>query len=166
MAITGQIGHRLGRLNLLPGKGTTGVTSMICRTVVPVTALASFLFWPLVACRPSTAQPSSQPELLYTLGGGGTSTWGIAFSPRGDLLAAGNEDQTAKLWDLATGRLRRTLIGNAGTVGAVAFSPDGNTLATSNAQGMVTVWDVASGRPHDWLPGVRGPRAFPPDGRL
>jgi WD40 repeat protein len=126
-------------------------------------ALASGLHLWLAA----TAKPSaSEPERIYTLDGGGSPTWGVAFSPQSHLLATGSEDQTAKLWDLATGHLRHTLIGNAGTVGDVAFSPDGRMSATGNAQGFVTIWDVASGRRHDWLQGVWGPLAFSPGGRL
>jgi WD40 repeat protein len=49
--------------------------------------------------------------------------YGVAFSPRGDLIATGSWDETARIWDAATGECLATLAGHAGTVEAVAFSP-------------------------------------------
>lgn len=63
----------------------------------------------------------------------------IAFSPNGQLVLSGNEEQL-RLWDVATGKLMRTV--DAGAV-AVSFSPDGR-LALSGG-GTVRLWDVATG---------------------
>src|SRR5262249_30405353 len=57
---------------------------------------------------------------------------------------------TAKVWDVATGRLRRTLaIGGEGE-GDLALSPDGKLLASresiSEERDSVTLWDVTTGR--------------------
>ena len=49
----------------------------------------------------------------------------MAFSPDGTRILTGCEDNTARLWDAATGKPLATLAGHRAPVSAVAFSPDG-----------------------------------------
>ena len=110
----------------------------------------------------------------------------LAFSPDGQLLAAGGYEyetksrpglrtETAgnlKVWDLASGKERHVLAGHAKKVIALAFSPDGKTLASGSMDGSARLWDAATGQelavlshPHQgqypkWVLGV----TFTPDG--
>jgi WD40 repeat protein len=68
-----------------------------------------------------------------------------AFSPDGTRVITGSEDATAKLWDVATGRLIRTLDGHADHVTAVAFSGDGTRVLTGSRNGTIKLWYAANG---------------------
>ena len=53
---------------------------------------------------------------IRTLRGHSNSIPALAFSPDGKTLASGSMDQTVKLWDAATGKLRETIVpGETGT---------------------------------------------------
>ena len=76
-----------------------------------------------------------------TLRGHGAPVHCVAFSPDGDRLATGSEDNTVKLWDAATGEEIMTLRGHSDTVSCVAFSPDGDRLATGSWDNTAKLWD-------------------------
>ncbi len=77
----------------------------------------------------------------------------VAYSPDGKRLASIGVDGTAKVWDVGTGELVRSLSGEPDTIGYdIAFSPDGRLLAASWAS-QVSVWDAASGELLLRLPG-------------
>ena len=64
----------------------------------------------------------------------------VAFSPDGAMLATTSEDNTVKLWAVATGALLNTLEGHSDRVLSAAFSPDGNALATTSADATAKIW--------------------------
>jgi dipeptidyl aminopeptidase/acylaminoacyl peptidase len=67
------------------------------------------------------------------------------FSPDGQQIVTGSWDQTAKVWDTASGRVLRTLEVHSGRISSVAFSPDGQRIVTISAD-QAKVWEAASGR--------------------
>ena len=64
-----------------------------------------------------------------TLEGHASPVYSVAFSPDGSRLASGSDDQTVRVWNIATGQVEQTLEGHSATVWSVAFSPDGSRLA-------------------------------------
>ena len=71
--------------------------------------------------------------------------WAVAFSPTGEELATGNDDDTVRIWHRATGRLVHTLAEHSGRVRSIAYSADGSVIATGCDDSMVRLWDAASG---------------------
>ncbi len=66
------------------------------------------------------------------------------FTPDGGHVVCPDDD-TGRVWELASGREVRTLDGLAGTLDAV-FSRDGKRLLTANYNDDVILWDFESGR--------------------
>ena len=67
---------------------------------------------------PAAAAPS--PYLMPQFGNSGMSA--IVFSPDGRLVIAGNQDNTARLWEVKTGDCLRAFTGHTEQVTSVAFS--------------------------------------------
>ena len=80
------------------------------------------------------------PRLVRALTGHTDSVFAVAFSPDRSLVATCSGDQTARLWDAATGLIFCTLTGHARAVNGVAFSPDGTLLATSSIDQTARLW--------------------------
>ena len=99
---------------------------------------------------------------------GPTSVSNVAFSPDGNTLATGSwDDSMIRLWDVATGQLKSTLMGHGDRVYSVAFSPDGTTLASGSEDQTVRLWYVATEQLKTILEGhtdAVNSVAFSPDG--
>jgi hypothetical protein len=71
---------------------------------------------------------------LLTLRGHVGSVSRSAFSPDGRRIVTGGEDQTARVWDMASGKEVLTLKGHAGAFYSAGFSPDSRRVGTINSQ--------------------------------
>jgi RNA polymerase sigma factor (sigma-70 family) len=88
----------------------------------------------------------------------------FVLSPDGRLLALaanegrGIEQKSLQLWEMATGKLRRTLRGHGGEVTGCAFSPDGRRVLTASADTTALIWDL--GLPPEPRPKILSDKAL------
>ena len=75
-----------------------------------------------------------------------TGNFSVAFSPDGRRIVTGSLDQTAKLWDAATGREMLTFKGHSAGIRSVAFSADSLRIVTGSDDKTAKVWEASSGR--------------------
>ena len=87
----------------------------------------------------SALRPTSADAARSTLMG--TAPVLVAISPDGKVLATASKDKWIKLWNLATGKERRTLAAPGGQLVGLAFAPSGKNLL------MVTINDPGKGFP-------------------
>lgn len=102
--------------------------------------------WQISALAGSQTELQNRPcySLLATLSGHAWAVLTVAFSPDGQILATGSDDNTIKLWEVNTGQLICTLVGHSWSVVAVAFTADGETLLSASCDKTVKLWRVST----------------------
>ncbi|MCO5212991.1 MAG: WD40 repeat domain-containing protein [Caldilinea sp.] len=96
------------------------------------------------------------------------SVWSATFSPDGRTVVTASDDQTARLWDVQTGRQLHQFQGHTDRVTSAVFSPDGRTVVTASADKTARLWDAQTGHELRQLQGhtkIVTSTAFSPDGR-
>ncbi len=83
--------------------------------------------------------------MLFTLAGHSLRVNAVVVSADGKLAVSASVDGTLKVWDLETGRLKRTLAGHAGSVDSVAITPDGRRTVSASDDTNLKVWDLETG---------------------
>ncbi|HEY9300220.1 MAG TPA: hypothetical protein VIQ31_28425 [Phormidium sp.] len=100
----------------------------------------------------ATPSPYCGFVAAQTLTGQPTAT-ALALSADGQTLVSGGQDKALKVWDLNTGKLKKTAQSDSGQVITVAISTDGKTVASGSADRMVRVWRSDSAQPPQLLKG-------------
>ncbi len=132
--------------------------------------LLSFQNYPAIQHLLETAQRQTSPwlrpivpnltppggALVRTLSGHQDAVLAVAITPDGSQVISASQDQTLKVWDLATGTEQLTLRSHRGWVTAVAITPDGSKIVSASADHTLRVWDLATGTELLTLRGHRG----------
>jgi WD40 repeat protein len=115
-----------------------------------------------------TNQPLVNRSVLIRVMEHGATVWGLAWSPRGRLLASAGSDGVVRIWETAIGTLVALLEPSAGQANAISWSPDGTTLASGHDDGTVRLWDTDGFQQHTVLNNQGGAivaMAWSPNGR-
>jgi WD40 repeat protein len=99
----------------------------------------------------------------------GGRPFNISLSPDGRRIALQMADDTARVFDLASGKLVLTLRGHAGPLYYVTYSPNGKRFVTASADRTARIWDAATGKTLRILRGHANAvtnAVFSPDGRF
>jgi len=99
--------------------------------------------WPVSRLLAGGEQDTAAPAVTFA--GHEAEVVDVAFSADGALLATASRDQTARVWDTATGDLLLTLSGHEDSVRDVLFTADGNFLVTGSSDMRARIWDLSTG---------------------
>ncbi|CAJ1407412.1 unnamed protein product [Effrenium voratum] len=80
-------------------------------------------------------------NLLHTLHGHEGSIRCTAFAQNSRFLLTAASDDSARLWDVETGRCLRVLVGHQGALNYCTFSPTGEAAMTASRDGTVKLWE-------------------------
>jgi hypothetical protein len=106
-------------------------------------------------------------DLRLMLSGHEADVTSAAFSPDGTHVVTAPEDNTARIWDAATGNEIKVLRGYENYVYSAAFSAGGTRIVTASEDKTARIWDAATGNEIKVLRGhenIVWSAAFGPDG--
>ncbi len=99
--------------------------------------------WPVADLLADGKVESDAP--VVTFAGHEGNVVDVTFSADGALLATAGRDDTARVWDVATGETVLSLTGHERSVRDVVFTANGNFLITGSSDTTVRIWDLATG---------------------
>ena len=84
--------------------------------------------------------------LICELKGHRESVDSARFSPNGKQIVTASGDNTARIWDSATGQTTFTLDGHTESVNSAQFSPNGRQIVTASYDNTARIWDPTTGQ--------------------
>jgi WD40 repeat protein/uncharacterized caspase-like protein len=109
---------------------------------------------------------AQQPKLMLPIGHTKNITM-AEFSPDGKSIVTASSDNTAKIWDVASGYLLLELKGHTNEVSSAHYSPDGKKILTASNDSTAKIWNAETGKLlieiKDSINGIRSAQ-FSPDG--
>ncbi len=91
-------------------------------------------------------QDSASEESFQVLIGHAGEVTSVSWSPDGTRIVSGSNDNTLRIWDVASGGNSQRMEGDEGHgLGEVAWSPDGTLGVSGSSRGTLHIWDAANG---------------------
>lgn len=106
-------------------------------------------------CSQNASSPYCNFSVVRTIEGHPTAS-AIVISADGQTLVSGGQDKTIKVWELQTGKLKKTLRSDSGAINDLAIAPDGKTVVSGSGDRLVRIWDLTSDQPPQILKGHSG----------
>jgi len=94
----------------------------------------------------TTSQPLN-PQSSRALEGHRGPVRTVQFAPTGEYVISGGDDNTIRIWDVATGRPYAELRGHSRPVQACAIAADGSQVFSGGQDGEIKLWDLVDYRP-------------------
>ncbi|MGD9679217.1 MAG: caspase family protein [Vulcanibacillus sp.] len=69
----------------------------------------------------------------------------VCFSPGGEFLITGGQDNAVVLWNVNTGNEIKVFNGHSGDINSVIFHPNGKLFLSASDDGTTKLWDISSG---------------------
>ena len=104
--------------------------------------IAHFILLAFLSCT-LVAKSQTEPRLVLPIGHTSRTNSAI-FSPNGKLVLTGGMDNTARLWDVQTGKELQVFKNRSGIVNSVAFSRDGKYAVSANSKGSFDIFDIGN----------------------
>jgi len=93
---------------------------------------------------------NSFPQVSSDLEGHTRDILSAMFSSDGQRIVTTGEDNTARVWNAASGRLLATLQGHTDAVVSAEFSPDGQRIVTASGDRTPRVWNADDSEVRSW----------------
>src|SRR6185369_15440531 len=85
------------------------------------------------------------PQLTAQLGHNGT-VYSAVFSPDARFVLTASYDNTARLWETATGKEIRKFEGHSDAVHSAVFTPDARFVLTASLDSTARLWETMTGK--------------------
>ena len=107
--------------------------------------------------------------VLKTLDNNEGTIWSVNFSPNGELIAAGSDDDKVTVWNVSSGEIKYEFTEATHNVWEVVFNPSGELLASSGSDNSIRIYNIKTGELIKTLTGhllVPLSMDFSPNGKL
>ena len=84
----------------------------------------------------------SSPAVFQAFDGHTDAVRSIVFSDDGTLLLSGSQDNTVRVWEIATGQMLKTFRGHGGQVQAAVFLPKGERILSASHDHTIREWSI------------------------